>query len=61
MNDLELMEESQEYDSHIDNDPKSALNALKCSWAGQILVTTCPEVRELYARASSTFIPGWPQ
>ena len=21
----------------------------------------CPEVRELYARASSTFISGWPQ
>ena len=33
VNDLELMEDSQEYDSHIDNDPKSA-------WAGQILVTT---------------------
>ena len=40
VNDLELTEGSQEYDSDLDNDSESAWNDLKCFWTGQILVTT---------------------
>ena len=40
VNDLELVEQSQEYYSDLDSDPESAWDALKCSWTGHILVTT---------------------
>ena len=40
VNDLEFVEESQEYDWDVDSDPTNLLNALKYSQTGQILVTT---------------------